>query len=153
MKDGIGQIVGKTISDVVVMEGPGSSRQVFVIFTDDTNFELWGNSFTGSGGVDPGGLERVKAHLRDGSKIAMEFSQPASAIEHHTAKASQTNNFPRYCVLLVFFSAFVGTVASFLEFVDTRSAGDLVLAGVLAGVCYYIFRYQIHRWNYFDNLL
>lgn len=79
----------------------------------------------------------------------MEFSQPASAIEHNAAKASQTNNFPRYCVFLVFFSAFVGTVASFLEFVDTRSAGDLVLAGVLAGACCYIFRYQINRWNYF----
>jgi len=41
MKDGVKQILGKTISAVVVAESADLSH-VFLVFSDDTNFEFYG---------------------------------------------------------------------------------------------------------------
>jgi hypothetical protein len=61
MKDGIQQVIGKTISGVIVAKAQGrKSQQVFLVFNDETYFEFFGDSFTGGGGVDQGGLERVR---------------------------------------------------------------------------------------------
>jgi len=65
MKDGIGDIIGKTISDVVVANKNGEPRQeVFLVFSDGTYFEFWGNSFTGAGGVRNGGLVEVSSYVK-----------------------------------------------------------------------------------------
>lgn len=58
MKDGIKKIVGKTISAVVVAEKERGApeNQVFLVFSDNTSFELYG-AFNVASGTDPGGIE------------------------------------------------------------------------------------------------
>jgi hypothetical protein len=144
MKDGVRQIVGKSISGVVVAETPRAlRRQVFLVFTDNTHFEFWGDSLTGAGGVDTGGLEEVGNYIaKCGAKVTMEVSESKQTFSSAVSKAVKANNFPRYCIFLVFFECLVGSLSLFL---DHGSAGGLVLAIILAGMSYYIFEYQISR--------
>jgi hypothetical protein len=141
MKDGVTKIVGKTINGLVIAEG--SRRQVFLLFEDDTHFEFYGDSFTGAGGIDPGGLEKVRSYCaKCGSKITMEIIPPIQVASGAASKMKPLNDFSRYCVLLVFFECVIGTLDLVL---DHQSAGGFALAGMLAAVCYYILRYQISR--------
>lgn len=60
MKDGLRQIVGKTISSVIVAKNHKSpENQVFLIFEDGSYFEFWGPEFSCAGGVEPGGLAQA----------------------------------------------------------------------------------------------
>lgn len=64
MKDGIKQIIGKTVTGVLVGHNERApSRQVFLLFSDGTSFEFWGNDFTGAGGVDPGDARSVRESI------------------------------------------------------------------------------------------
>ena len=53
MKDGVRQIVGRTISSVVISErnSGGPSTQVFLVFTDGSCFEFYGDIQGISGAV------------------------------------------------------------------------------------------------------
>ena len=64
MKDGVRQIVGRTISSVVISENnpKGPSTQVFLIFTDGSCFELYGN-IQGSSDVLPGDKEWARQYV------------------------------------------------------------------------------------------
>jgi hypothetical protein len=60
MKSYIEQIVGKTIAGVVVRDAHSEpKRQVFLVFTDDTHFELYGDYFAFGKHVYPGGMAHV----------------------------------------------------------------------------------------------
>jgi len=63
MKDGIKEIIGKTISGIVVKDCGGPPRsQVHLIFDDDTYFELYTSgteTIKGAGGVYRGDINRV----------------------------------------------------------------------------------------------
>jgi hypothetical protein len=64
MKDGIQQVLGKCIKSVVVAKSPRSpTRQVFLLFTDGTYFEFYGDQFSGAGGIDQGGIENVRRYI------------------------------------------------------------------------------------------
>ena len=53
MKDGLKFIVGKTMATVVVAQSDTQPRhQVFLVFTDGSNFELYGDNFTCCGDLD-----------------------------------------------------------------------------------------------------
>ncbi len=71
MKDGIQNIIGKTIKSVIVTRNdrpPGN--QVFLIFDDDTYFEFYGESFTGAGGIDQGSVDEVSRYIeKSGAEI------------------------------------------------------------------------------------
>ncbi len=70
MKNGLEQIIGKTIKTVAVNEGRG---QVFLIFSDGTYFELYPASerrVNWTSGVDRGGLEEVR-HYVHGEKLVV----------------------------------------------------------------------------------
>lgn len=55
MKTGVGDIIGKTISGVVVAENKRNPRQqVFLVFSDGTYLEFWGESFNCAGGLHRG---------------------------------------------------------------------------------------------------
>jgi len=71
MKDGISDIIGKTISDVVIANKDSEPKlEVFLVFSDGTYFEFWGNSFTGAGGVNRGGLVEVSDYVKSmGARI------------------------------------------------------------------------------------
>lgn len=61
MREEISQILGKTIKAVVVSEENRSQprMQVFLIFTDNTSYEFYGDLFRGAGGLDQGGIDAV----------------------------------------------------------------------------------------------
>jgi hypothetical protein len=60
MKNGLKEIVGKQIASVVVASSDGGpKRQVFLVFTDGTRFELYGENFSCCSGLDRAeGIER-----------------------------------------------------------------------------------------------
>jgi hypothetical protein len=62
MNDGVRELIGKTVQHVVVAQG--TRHQVFLVFTDGTYFEFYGQQFRGTGGVDSGGLEAALAYVR-----------------------------------------------------------------------------------------
>jgi hypothetical protein len=65
MKDGVCQIIGKTIRAVITAEGNSEPPrdQVYLIFDDDTYYEFYGGDIAGTGGVDQGGSEYVLGYL------------------------------------------------------------------------------------------
>lgn len=76
MKDAIRRIVGRTIKGVVVKEsdprlGHLPKTQVFLIFADDSYYELYGE-IRGAGGVDTGGIEDVRRYLSSTHHIVLE---------------------------------------------------------------------------------
>ena len=68
MKDGIKQIVGKTITSIVVGKNDRSSphNQVFLIFDDGSSFEMWGEHISCAGGTDKGGVSEVVSYIERG---------------------------------------------------------------------------------------
>lgn len=74
MKSYIEQIVGKTIAGVVVREAENEPRrQVFLVFTDDTHFELYGKYIAFGKHVHPGGMEQIVKHAKLGAKEIAVF--------------------------------------------------------------------------------
>jgi hypothetical protein len=74
MKTGIQQIVDKTIQAVIVAEASNPCCQrVFLMFTDRTYFEIWGDAISGAGGIDSGGVDKVRSYVtKCGLKITVE---------------------------------------------------------------------------------
>lgn len=54
MKDGLKYLIGKRIAGVVVAasERHSPKQQVFLVFTDGTRFEFWGENFSCCSGLD-----------------------------------------------------------------------------------------------------
>ena len=67
LNEALPQLLGKRICGAVVKEGDRMPRmQVFLLFDDDTYYELYTDStIYGAGGVDRGGLEHVREYLPD----------------------------------------------------------------------------------------
>jgi len=69
MKSYIEQIVGKTIAGIVIREADTDPRRkVFLVFTDDTHFELYGQYFAFGKHLYPGGIEYVIKSAEPGAK-------------------------------------------------------------------------------------
>ncbi len=75
MKDATRGIVGKTISGVIVKEGNSSPRsQVFLLFDDNTYYELYSQDHIGSaGGIDPGGATEVRSYMPEARIVVEEL--------------------------------------------------------------------------------
>lgn len=78
MKDGIKEIVGKTICGAVVAVNSETPRvQLFLTFTDGTYFEIYGDSYTGAGGVDRGDTKTATAYAKSfGAEITQTYPAP-----------------------------------------------------------------------------
>ena len=65
LKDGLSQLLGKRICGAVVKKGDRLPRmQVFLIFDDDTYYEIYTDSIIyGTGGVDKGDIEHVRQYM------------------------------------------------------------------------------------------
>lgn len=77
MKDGIKQILGKTVSSVIIAENARRSpkSQVFLVFSDGTYFEMWGDSVACAGGIDKGGPETAIAYAESiGAHVTARYS-------------------------------------------------------------------------------
>jgi hypothetical protein len=77
MTPGIGLIVGKTISGIIVRRGAESPRnQSFLLFDDGTAYEIWTDDYLGLGSEpDAAGAEQIKQRLRQPCQIAV-WPQP-----------------------------------------------------------------------------
>ncbi len=66
MKSGLREIVGKTITDVIVARNDyrDPANQVFLVFDDGTFFEFWGAQFNCNGGVWQGGVDDAERYVR-----------------------------------------------------------------------------------------
>lgn len=73
LKDGLSQLLGKRICGAVVKEGDRMPRmQVFLIFDDDTYYEMYtDSSIFGAGGIDQGNIENVRLYM-PAQKIVFE---------------------------------------------------------------------------------
>ena len=65
LKDVLPELLGKRICGAVVKEGDRMPRmQVFLIFDDDTYYELYTDStIYGAGGIDEGDIENVRQYM------------------------------------------------------------------------------------------
>jgi hypothetical protein len=61
MKDGIKETIGKTIAGVVIVQNKNHPphQQIFLVFDDESSYEIYGESFTCSSGVCPWGINKV----------------------------------------------------------------------------------------------
>jgi len=76
MKLGIKDIIGKQITGVIAarhrVEPP--RQQLFLIFSDGTSLELYGESFNCAGGLDRcGGPDSIQRGLRAGTEITDSY--------------------------------------------------------------------------------
>ncbi len=70
MKGGLDQICGKTIEEVVVSQAGSNRRmQLFLIFPDGSNFEIYGDTLNWCRGLDKGDARRVQeiSHANGGN--------------------------------------------------------------------------------------
>ena len=75
MKEGIRQVLGKTISGIVVAENDKEpAMQLFLTFTDGTYFEIWGNSFNCCSELDRGGVAEAKRYAESQGAIVGKIS-------------------------------------------------------------------------------
>ena len=83
MKDGLREIIGKTITNVIVArnERRDPANQVFLVFDDGTYFEFWGAQFNCNGGVDRGGVAEVTDYVErvHASKIVDVYPKPPAS--------------------------------------------------------------------------
>lgn len=68
MKTGLEEIIGKTISAVVVAENKNHEPhdQVFLIFPDGTYFEFYGDQFSCCAGIDDGDVAKACSYAERG---------------------------------------------------------------------------------------
>lgn len=77
MKGGLGDIVGKEIAGVIVARNDrrAPKHQLFLLFTDGTRYEIYGEHFTCCGGVDEasGVLRAIEA---GGAQVTRLYGTP-----------------------------------------------------------------------------
>ncbi|MHB8405788.1 MAG: hypothetical protein ACYDCJ_10235 [Gammaproteobacteria bacterium] len=92
MKDGVGKIVGKTISSVVVGSNVREPRnQVFLVFSDGSSLEFYGSQFTCAGGLDKGGVEDATRYIgKLGGSVSMVYPERKAKVSHEFEKDDGT---------------------------------------------------------------
>ena len=96
MKDGIKEIVGRTVAGVVIAYNKERSphNQIFLIFEDGTSYEIYGDSFTCCSGVVNKGIERVLeyAKLAPGAQVTHVYLGHGSSSGEQIAEFEQTQS-------------------------------------------------------------
>jgi hypothetical protein len=88
MKEGLKQIIGKTIKAVLVNQERG---QLYLIFTDDTHFELYGwpqKHVNWARAVDRGGIDKAIMPGEEKNTVVIRDIEPLS----DNSKESSTDN-------------------------------------------------------------
>lgn len=63
-KAALAELPGKTIKGVVTKQSSKSPfEQIFLVFTDNSYFEIYGSSVSTAGGLDMGGMDEVRAYM------------------------------------------------------------------------------------------
>ena len=70
MKDEVRQVLGRTISGVIVKDRDKHPKsQVFLLFTDGTYYEFYGDYISGTGGVNRGDRQAVLQYMPSGKVV------------------------------------------------------------------------------------
>lgn len=97
MNDALKDVVGKRIQGILVKERETGSprKQLFLLFTDGTFYELWSVSsdFRGSREVDHGGLEKVRRYAGEDG-IAFEIFDESPLRDQEDPGSIETSNSP-----------------------------------------------------------
>lgn len=65
MRDSVRQIIGKTVTSIVVAESDSTPRnQLFLVFDDGTSFEFWGEHCQCASGLDGDGVKEILAYIK-----------------------------------------------------------------------------------------
>jgi hypothetical protein len=81
MKDGLKHIIGRQIAAVIVAKSDKRSprNQVFLVFTDGSNFELYGDAFTCCGDVDR--TRDIARYIASGGgQVVRVYTDPAQDV-------------------------------------------------------------------------
>ena len=82
VKDALRLIIGKRISAVIAKEGKAPAWQLYLVFDDDTYYEVYGSGdLQSAGGVDPGGLNAARRYCHQSHKIVFEAAFDDSELE------------------------------------------------------------------------
>ena len=84
MKDGLKYIVGKQIAAVIVAESNERwfRNQVFLVFSDGSRFEFYGEQFSCCAGLDD--AQRISAYVESGGgKIVGIYDEPIEGGERY----------------------------------------------------------------------
>jgi hypothetical protein len=74
MQSAILDIVGKRIAGVVVKEGRHPRSQVFLVFDDDTHYELYADAeIQGIKSIGTGGIDKVRTYSTPPNCIIMDY--------------------------------------------------------------------------------
>ena len=75
MKLGLAQIIGKEVTGAIVATNTRSpERQLFLMFSDGTYFEVWGSNFSCAGSAREGGPEDVINYIvKAGGEVAFTY--------------------------------------------------------------------------------
>jgi hypothetical protein len=71
---GLHAMLGKTVTGVIVKRARTNGlppSQVFLILSDGTYLELWGD-FNAAGGLDSGGVENARGYMAEATEIVFE---------------------------------------------------------------------------------
>jgi hypothetical protein len=82
MRQALPRLVGKTIARVVVKEGTNPQAQVFVIFTDRTYYEFYGD-MNGAAGIDRGDIREVLAYMAPQQAVVFSTDSPCDGSHLH----------------------------------------------------------------------
>jgi hypothetical protein len=89
MKDGIKEIIGKTIAGVVIAHNNHRPprEQIFLVFDDESSYEIYGESFTCASGIYPRGMEGVLryAKLAPGAVVTRVYLSNGLLNKNHPA--------------------------------------------------------------------
>ena len=66
MKEGIKETIGKTIAGVVIAQNKQRAphQQIFLVFDDETSYEIYGESFSCASGIYPRGMSGVIRYIK-----------------------------------------------------------------------------------------
>jgi hypothetical protein len=63
----LASVIGKTISDIVILTNPPGRVHLFLVFADGTHYEFYDMSdLNGARGIDRGGVEQIAARVASG---------------------------------------------------------------------------------------
>lgn len=89
MKDGLKDIIGRQVAAVVVAKSDKRPPhiQVFLVFTDGSHFEFWGDAFSCGGGVDR--TRDIERYVKSGGgEITNVYTNPAQAPQPPSAPST-----------------------------------------------------------------
>jgi hypothetical protein len=77
LRDSMSGVIGKTISDIVIITNPPGKSHLFLVFTDGTHYELYDiDSLNGARAVDRGGVAQIASRVGERGECVVITKAP-----------------------------------------------------------------------------